>query len=72
MKKLNYRHSIETLNKNLESRGEWITYAMQDGKPLYTLHEKIDHPSCNSRTCGYFYSATDAAEYVNKVNGLAS
>lgn len=70
MTKLNYRHGIATMNSQLEAHGELFTFAMQAGKPLYTLHKKIDSEDFKTRAIGYYSSASEAVEYINKRNGL--
>ena len=62
MSKFNYRHKTWTLNKALEPTGHRISHIMVSGKDCYILSEKYGK---GWRTCGYYYSASDAAEITN-------
>ena len=66
MKKLNFRHSLKAMNLALVDHNEKVTHFMEDGGNVYHLWEKT--LAGNWVTCGYFYSASDIAEYINKRN----
>jgi hypothetical protein len=70
MIKLNYRHSLQTMRKELERNNETLLFYYQNAKPVYQVLEtgsSFDNPT---RTCAFFYNASDIAEYINKRNGL--
>lgn len=59
-KRLNYRHSLQTMNKALATKNYKFAYYVQSGKPTFELLE-------NGKTCGFFYCAKDAAQIVNNL-----
>ena len=60
MIKFNYRHSIQTMNKQLVKKGMKIGFFMQSGQPTYQITDK-------NGVCGFYYSAKDVAEFATKV-----
>ena len=66
MATLNFRHSLKTMNWALIGHNEKITHYMEGGRNVYHIWgEDLDGRWV---TCGYFYSASDVAEYINKRN----
>ena len=67
MTKLNYRHSLNTLNKNLAESNinESVEFAYaQSGKDVYRLLEPGKMKN-HVVECGIYYSKSDLVEYVN-------
>jgi len=60
---INYRHSLASMNKAVANKGYKIGFFMQSGKPTYQITE-------NGEVCGFYYRASDVAEFCNKVNGM--
>ena len=65
MKTLNFRHSLRTMNLALIGHNEKITYFMENGGSVYRVSAGSQEAWV---TCGFFYSASDVAEYINKRN----
>ena len=66
MKTLNFRHSLKTMNLALIDHNEKVTHFMENGGNVYRVWEsKVDGQWV---TCGFYYSASDIAEYINKRN----
>ena len=65
MKKLNFRHSLKTMNLALDNHDEKVTHFMENGNSVYCVKEL--HLG-GWITCGFYYSASDLAEYINKRN----
>lgn len=66
---LNYRHSINTINKTLKAakKNETIEYAYSEaGKTVYRMLEPADTKN-NVRECGIYYSKSDIVEAVNHI-----
>jgi len=61
MKQLNYRHSLESMNASVSDKGYRIGFFMQSGNPTYQITE-------NGAVCGFYYRASDVAEFCNKIN----
>lgn len=61
---LNYRHSLQTMRKHLLTTGHDIEFFIENGKPYYVFKETIEG---NRVICGWAYSASDAADIVNKL-----
>ena len=63
--KLNYRHSLATMRKEMAKFNETFLHTMEAGRDCFTVKEL--HPATGglTQTCGYFYSCTDMAEYIN-------
>lgn len=62
--KLNYRHSLATMRLVLIKFKETICFYYVDGGPVYELKEANEKGELK-QTCGFFYNATDCAEYIN-------
>lgn len=71
MKAFNYRHRLQTLQKALEPTGHKLNFIMQSGQPTYILSERTTETTTGWRTCGFYYSATDAAEITNELTKQA-
>jgi len=61
MKTLNYRHSLQTMQKQAEKHGYRVGFIMSCGQPIWTVSE-------NNVICGYYYTATDIADFINRVS----
>ena len=68
--KLNFRHSLKTMNSQLKSQNEVVVCYGQDGKIVHEIREESEETGKLTQTCGVFYSAKDCAEYINLKNGL--
>jgi hypothetical protein len=65
VKKLNFRHSLKTMNAALAAHDEKVNHIMENGSSVYIIKLLTDGDWV---TCGFYYSATDVAEYINKRN----
>lgn len=61
--KLNYRHSLKTMNAQLKGHGETVHCYGQAGN---IIHEVRSHGD----TVVSFNNARDCAEYINERNGI--
>ena len=68
--KLNFRHSLKTMREQLAIHNETIVVYGEAGKIVHQIREANDIDGKLTKTCGYFYSATTCAEYINKRNGI--
>lgn len=69
--KLNFRHSLKTMNEQLSAHNEKVVVYGQDGDIVHEiLEENRDGSGKINQTCGIFYNAKDCAEYINERNGL--
>ena len=66
MKKLNFRHSLKAMNLALIDHDEKVTHFMENGGNVYHVWELV--PEGKWVTCGFYYNASDIAEYINKRN----
>jgi len=65
MKTLNFRHSLKTMNSELIKHDEKITHFMENGANVYHVSIFTQNKWV---TCGFYYNASDVAEYINKRN----
>ena len=73
---LNYRHSLATMNKELAKHDMRFTTIAESsnknsGGITYILKERNSSTDKLTQTCGYYYSATDATDFINKLNKAA-
>ena len=68
--KLNYRHSLKTMNEQLAKHNEKVVVFGQAGNIVHKIRGANDTDGKLTKTCGYFYNAKDCAEYINKRNGI--
>ena len=66
MKTLNFRHSLKAMNLALKSHNEKVTHFMENGGNVYRVWELT--VGAQWVTCGFYYSASDIAGYINKRN----
>lgn len=67
--KLNYRHSLKSMNEQLSRHNEIVFVYGQAGKIVHEIREPNESGELK-QTCGVFYNAKDCAEYINGRNGL--
>jgi hypothetical protein len=65
MKTLNFRHSLKTMNSELIDHNEKINHFMENGCNVYHV---VELTLGRWVTCGFYYSASDIADYINKRN----
>jgi len=70
MSKLNYRHSLETINKYLKVHRELIERFTDSRQGKYRLLEIHPDTGNITRECGIFTSKQECAKYVNKKNKI--
>ena len=68
--KINYRHSLTSMRKQMASFNETFLYTMENGKPVFTVKELFAATGKLTKTCGHFYSCSEMAEYINKRSKL--
>lgn len=68
--KLNYKHSLKTMQAQLKPHNEMVVVYGQDGRIVYEIRE-MNNDGNMLKTCGFFFTATDCAEYINTKNCIA-
>lgn len=72
--KLNYRHNLESINKQLKPHSMRFTCIAESSNKqsrsglTFILKEINKETGDMTQTCGYFYTASDAVEFVNNLN----
>ena len=70
MQKLNFRHSLKTMNKTLSAHNEKVFCYWQAGKTVFKIKESDIETGKITKTCGVYYSANDCVNYINARNGF--
>ena len=71
---LNYRHSLKSMNRELSKHEMRFTCVGENHNQsnrtciTYILKEINTETGRMTQTCGYYYSASDAVEFINKLN----
>ena len=68
--KLNFRHSLKTMNSQLKQHNEAVVCYGQGGKIVHEIREEYEYSGKLTQTCAVFYNAKDCAEYINSRNGF--
>ena len=68
--KLNYRHSLNTINRCLKAHRELIERFTDSRQGKYRLLEIHPDTGHMTKECGIFTSKQECAKYVNKKNKI--
>lgn len=68
--KLNFRHSLKTMNEQLSFHNEVVVVYGQAGDIVHEIRMPNDFDGKLTKTCGIYYNAKDCAEYINDKNGF--
>ena len=68
--KLNFRHSLKSMNEQLSSHNEKVVVYGQAGSIIHEVRGANDSDGELTKTCAVFNNAKDCAEYINSKNNI--